>query len=263
MKTDTQNTLNIFWNYKVKLMRDSLGDQLKQLEYTTSTDRVIPSNHFIYARVDGRSFHSWTKIMGFKYPSNTLNLAMNTATLGVFEDLEADFGYVQSDEASFGWLPGKRTESQHLFGGKHYKLNSIIPSLFTYYFTGSLYTMSMGCYPVSFDCRLVDTDDAAVFQKLFYWRYLDAKRNGVNAFAQTIFSHKALQGKKLVDVQRMIADAGYTEEFNRVSPLITEGAFYVKGIRENVSRSDFVERFSDALPISSHNEHPASTASPE
>lgn len=207
-------------------MHDTLGDRMKALEEESGAYDIVPTTSAIYVRVDGRSFHTWVKSAGMRFASSRMLDAMAAGAQQVMDDLDADFGYVQSDEASFGWLPKVNPLSQFPFGGRAAKMNSVVPSLFG---SGFLYNIFMtGEVPhklPSFDARVVEIQDPVDFQKMFYWRYLDAKRNAINGYAQQVYSHKSLQGVPLSTVISRLTDDDHFDYFLTLPYEFREGRF--------------------------------------
>ena len=232
-------------------MNDTLGDAMKAMEAACNVDFKVDNSNNIYVRVDGRSFHTWVKKAKMTFADPLMVDGMKTATLKVADDLAADFAYVQSDEASFGWLTKENPISQHPFGGRVQKLATIAASLFSTAFFQHVADDEPWNMPVcSFDGRVVWTQDRGDFQKIFYWRFLDAKRNAINAFAQSKYSHKSLQGKSLADVKIQLREDGLAEEFDKLDPAFRLGSFYIKRPHDPyttypvwASQSEFVDAF--------------------
>lgn len=203
---------------------DEMSAAMKVAETESGCTLYALTNEYLYIRVDGRHFHTWVKQNDCEFCDIRMIVAMETAMQAVAKDLGADVAYTQSDEASFGWFAKPNPQSQFPFGGKAYKLVSVIASMFNGHFInrfGSVNTVP------SFDGRLVTFPEKSEFQTMFYWRYLDAKRNAVNSFAQQHYSHRKLQGIKLRQVKEMLENDGLLDEFNRLPAAFREGSFYL------------------------------------
>jgi len=214
-------------------MNDDLGDEMKRLETINGCLERIDRNTNIYARVDGRSFHTWVKKMRFGFANELLSQVMASSMQDVAEELDADVAYCQSDEVSFGWFAKANPRSEHVFGGRKAKLNSVIPSLFAGYFMKNLVYKATDYgfhapkpYPMqSFDCRTLGIYDRSNFQRMFYWRYLDARRNAVQGLARQYFSHKKLQGLSQKQMIEMLEADGHGVD--QMPGWYREGSFFV------------------------------------
>lgn len=80
---------------------DSLGDRMKMYEAPT-TNRVIFKGQPIIARLDGKSFHTFTKGLSRPYDERLKNL-MVAITKELVDRYGAIIGYHQSDEITLVW----------------------------------------------------------------------------------------------------------------------------------------------------------------
>jgi tRNA(His) 5'-end guanylyltransferase len=167
----------------------------------------------IYARIDGRGFSRFTKGMNRPFdPRMTKAMAFTAEHL--VEQTHAVAAYVQSDEISLLWAPA--TGGQVFFGGKPFKLTSVLSGLATAAFTRALLVDPDGLDTFAhlmphFDCRIVQParSDAVSF---FSWRGQDARRNAISQIARAHFSHKSLQGKSSLQMKDMLSEIGVTAE---------------------------------------------------
>lgn len=189
-------------------MIDDLGDQMKGLE-RASAGTVIPPELPIYVRIDGRGFSRFTK--GMHRPFDTrMTSAMQKTTHHLMASLNASAAYTQSDEISLIWAP--RPDGEHLFGGKPQKFTSVLASLAAAAFMKALVddkddlSKWINRLP-HFDARVVAMPSISDAVAMLAWRGQDAKRNGLNQIARSIFSHKEMQGKSTQQVRQMLADS--------------------------------------------------------
>jgi tRNA(His) 5'-end guanylyltransferase len=196
-------------------MEDSLGDYLKSLERAAQPANLDPTLP-IYARIDGRGFSRFTKGMMRPFdPRMTKAMAFTAQYL--VEQTHAVAAYVQSDEISLLWGPAKGGQS--FFGGKPFKLTSIISGLSTAAFTHALLNDPDGLDDYArlmphFDCRVVQPAKADAVS-FFSWRGQDARRNATSQIARAHFSHKALQGKSSSEMKELLRNIGvFSEKFN-------------------------------------------------
>jgi tRNA(His) guanylyltransferase len=185
-------------------MTQDIGVRMKSYE----SNRRLESGAII-VRVDGKSFHTWTKQIKANRPFDEAVIdAMRNATQDTAESMQGfRLAYTQSDEASF--LLVSDTVQEPWFGGKLDKIVSITASMFTYYFNSHWqYLVSTRGYPsipAFFDARAfnIPIEDAA---NCFYWRQLDWMRNSIIMLGRAHFSHKQLHGKNTNEVKEMLRD---------------------------------------------------------
>lgn len=231
-------------------MNDSLGDNMKHYEKNSLQNSQADSDENLYVRVDGRHFSTFVrKLPALIKPFDERVLgAMIFATQITAKDLHAKFAYCQSDEASFGWPRHLNPLSQHPFDGKFQKLTTVSASLFAVAFFRYLSKQIWAdeIPNLSFDGRAVrfgthEYSDGD-FQKMFYWRYLDAKRNAISGFSRKHWSQKQLHGSKTYQLLEMITDNdAICEEWNNTSDLFKEGVFFIDG--EIVAKEEFKNEF--------------------
>ena len=189
-------------------MKDTLGDRMKDYERAFTDLRIDPRQP-VYARLDGRAFHSFTKGMTRPYDTR-MSEAMVQTMVYLMRETRADLAYTQSDEISLGWFPLIREESLFDFDGKMQKLCSTLAGRCSTKFLQQ-YVEKFGNFPVKlpdFDCRLLNVPDVDELHKMFYWRFQDAKKNAVTMVAHHHFGHKAIQHKHAGDKIQMLADVG-------------------------------------------------------
>ena len=190
-------------------MKDPLGDRMKATERFSAGERIHPENP-LYVRLDGRGFSRFTK--GMQRPFDPrMTAAMKATATHLLEATHANAAYVQSDEISLLWSVDP--EGEHLFGGKPQKLTSVLAGLATAAFTRALLADTSGLAQwadrlAHFDARAVAMGDPQESCEMFAWRGKDARRNGINQLAQSVFSNRALHGISTRDVLAMLAGKG-------------------------------------------------------
>lgn len=195
-------------------MKDDLGDRMKLYEHSTTSQSFINVHQFpVYARVDGRVFHSFCR--GRKKPFDPyITMAMLETTVQLCKQLRPILAYTQSDEISLIWLTAGE-DSQMIFDGNWQKLTSVVASLTTAIFSTQLYQNDRNKYP-HFDCRVFQLPSKMEAVNALVWRSNDAERNAVQAIAQSLFSHQDLQGKNIQDQLDMIGRSGYDKVPNNL-----------------------------------------------
>lgn len=191
--------------------KDPQGTRMKTFEKVFTNVRLDPEK-VAYARLDGRSFSKFTKGMERPFDSRMSMTMIDTAKFLV-EEMKADIGYTQSDEISLGWMvkdtmvkdteAGQRTTIA--FDHKIQKLTSVLAGMCSAKFY-ERYTHHFERHPSRiphFDCRLLNLDSEDDLHEMLAWRQKDATRNAVSMAAQSVFSHRELQGvgtQQLVDM---------------------------------------------------------------
>lgn len=174
---------------------ESLGDRLKTLE-KAEAGRFADRRYPLMCRLDGRSFHTFTRGLPRPYDQRLSDLMVDT-TKYLVDKLGARLGYTQSDEISLYWdLNQADYLSEYIFKGKFQKIVSVSAGLATGYFNKELAKRipeKADTLPV-FDSRVWQVyTDKDVFLN-FLWRQEDAVKNSISMLAQTYFSAKELHG---------------------------------------------------------------------
>ena len=201
----------------------NLGTRMK--EYEKRNQYYLQKRTPVAIRVDGRSFHTFTK--GFQRPFDDILIkTMQETAKYMCENIQgAKFAYVQSDEITIILVDYDTLETDCWFNYRTDKLCSISASMatmaFNKYFEKNVREYSYIHYGQLSTIRLTDTynraiDKGAMFDarcfnipkeevtNLIYWRQLDASRNSIQMVGQANFSHKELQNKSCNDIQDML-----------------------------------------------------------
>lgn len=210
-------------------VHDELGKRMKgyyekipQIKLMRRTPVVI--------RIDGRSFHTFTK--GFKKPfDDVLINSMQSTMKYLCENIQGCvLGYHQSDEISLILSDYQTLTSDGWFDYKVQKICSIAASMATIAFHNNFMTYylqylhnddidwelqtnldlaktysSAAKKGAMFDARCFNIPKEEVTNYI-YWRQLDASRNSIQMVGQANFSHKELHGKSCNDIQDMLVN---------------------------------------------------------
>ena len=200
-------------------MPDSLGDRMKG--YENAYRLYLPRRMPVIIRVDGRAFHTFTK--GFQKPfDDVFAQAMREAAMMLCKEISgAKIAYVQSDEISLLVTNNDTIDTQPWFGNNLQKLASLSSSIATLEFNNGFqiatasYNESFAQFTTYFRALHKATFDARVFVlpesevcNYFIWRQKDATRNSIQMVAQSLYSHRELQGKNCDELQEMIFQKG-------------------------------------------------------
>lgn len=209
---------------------DSLGDRMKFYE-KNNTPATFPNLSPFIVRIDGKAFHTFTKQCEKPFDQQ-LHRIMSVTMFDVAEKCGAKFGYTQSDEISLVfWNDDYR--SQYYFDGKRDKINSVLASYATLYFNRvSEYIFTSG--EAVFDCRSFWVPNRSEVMNYIIWREQDAVRNSIQMLAQSLYSHKQLQGKNQTDLHEMCFSKGIN--WNDLDQWKKNGTFYMDKKLTNLGR---------------------------
>jgi tRNA(His) guanylyltransferase len=218
-------------------MRDELGDRMKKY-YEDRAKTWLPRRSYSVIRIDGKAFHTYTR--GMKKPFDEGLMAdMDGTAMYLCKNIQgAQFGFVQSDEISILMTDFLEIGTDAWFDGNVQKIVSVSASMATAKFN-QLRTIRQLAYNVGFnyaDMKLAEFD-ARVFtipsksevMNYFIWRQQDTVRNSISSVAQTLYSHKELNGKNMSVQQEMIFQKGIN--WNDYTPQQKRGRFIKKELR--------------------------------
>lgn len=209
---------------------DALGDRIKGYESLTTSRKAFKGQPFVI-RLDGKSFHTFTRGLARPYDSRLATLMIET-TRHLVGEFGALVGYTQSDEITLGFYLPAHTKSEYPFDGKFQKLESISASAATAYFNQYLTRYlpeKAGTMPV-FDSRAFVVPNIQELYHVFLWRQQDATKNAISMAAQSVFSHKQLLGKSGPEKQEMLFQKGIN--FNDYPAFFKRGTFLKRVIRQ-------------------------------
>lgn len=201
--------------------KTALDHRMEAYERAYVSNRAMPLIPTV-ARLDGKSFHTWTKGLDKPYDRDMIEIMQRT-TKRLVEESNAVIGYTQSDEITL-IFENKNNDpnSQIFFGGKLYKMISVLASMCTAFFNDEV-TERMQEIAVKnitsiqvkarllsqkplafFDCRIfqVPTKEEAV--NCLIWREEDASRNSIQMAGHANFSDTELHKKSTDQIQEML-----------------------------------------------------------
>lgn len=219
-------------------MKDTLGDRIKAYEAMTEI-QLIPLLPIV-ARIDGRTFHTFTKGMKRPYDEKMTNAMISTAKR-LAESTDARIAYTQSDEITLIWY-SDNTKSQTFFNGRHSKLVSNLAAMATLYFYQEV-LKNMPEYASrnpTFDCRVFNVPTIQEACNVLTWRELDATKNAVSQAAREFYSDKECLGKNSSDKQEMLFDKGVN--FNNYPDSFKRGTYVIRKQTETVFTAEEIEK---------------------
>lgn len=212
-----------------KEKKNTLGTRMKEYE-------AVSKNHLmrrtpVVIRLDGKAFHTFTRGLDKPFDSDFVTMMQQTM-LHLCENIQGCvLGYTQSDEITLVLVDYQNRDSCAWFDNQVQKIASISASMATLYFNRDLSEMLRDLeedlaaadyslpqahmyetnskkydkwydkeYRALFDSRVFNLPQYEVINNLI-WRQQDATRNSINSVAQSLFSHKELQGISSKDLQ--------------------------------------------------------------
>jgi len=208
------------------MINDNLGNRMKTYYEEVSRTKLIRRMPVII-RLDGKAFHTFTR--GFKKPFDDIFMKTMQETMKYLcENIQGCvLGYTQSDEITLVLVDYNKLDTSAWFDYEVQKMVSISASMATFAFNkyfNEFYLEQLAekgeadnydlIYDKArrkgalFDSRVFNIPKEEVTNCVF-WRQKDAERNSINALAQSLFSHKSLQGLNLKDtVTKIEQEAG-------------------------------------------------------
>jgi tRNA(His) 5'-end guanylyltransferase len=188
-----------------QLERDPLGNLIKGWEssYERTAQRGMP----LVARLDGRSFHTWTSGLNRPYDIRFQECMISAAT-SLLNDLTPIVAYVQSDEITICWNIAPDSKAEYPFGGRIQKLASVLASIATNGFNEKARRVLPQKPPACFDARIFQVPGSEDLVRVLLWRENDAVKNSVSMLAQSVFSHKELHGVGTGQKIKMLEERG-------------------------------------------------------
>lgn len=248
-----------------------LGDRIKS--YYEDRYRInLPRRTYTIIRVDGKSFKNYTK--GLERPfDHGLIKDMNQTAIYLCENIMGSkLAYVASDEISILLTDFDEIHTEAWFDNNLQKMASISASLATAKF--NQLRMSRFCRNEGIEHKYRDgwsyisnseiedfklaMFDARVFQipyqeeviNYFHWRQQDATRNSISSVAQSLYSHKELNGKKTDEMQEMIFQKGIN--WNDYSPREKRGAL-IRKVEKKFVRKESIPEFTEKTEVISES----------
>jgi tRNA(His) 5'-end guanylyltransferase len=188
-------------------MKDDLGTRMKE-QYENRTRYMLPRRTYTIIRLDGKAFHTFTRGMKRPYDQGLMTTMDLTAKRLCQEIQGAKMAYTQSDEISILLTDFEKITTDAWFDGNIQKIVSVSASMASGFFNEYLkvYTTKVGV--AVFDSRVFTIPDSIEVENYFIWRQKDAVRNSIAMTAQSLYSHKELNGKSSREQQEMIFQKG-------------------------------------------------------
>lgn len=175
--------------------KTALGDRMKAYE-TPSTSRRAYKGQPLVVRLDGNNFHGWTKGLKRPYDERLSNLMVDV-TAGLVETFQPRIGYTQSDEITLVWYWAPHETPEYPYDGRLQKIESLMAAYCSAHFNRAVPNFlpeKAATKFAFFDARAFVVPTLAEAANCVLWRQQDATKNAISMAAQSMFSHKSLQG---------------------------------------------------------------------
>ena len=203
--------------------------------YENVTNSYLTKRVPVLIRIDGRSFHTFTKKFNKPFDEIFMNTMQNTMSYLCSNIQNCVFAYTQSDEITLVLIDYQSIDTDAWFDYRVQKLCSVSASMATMAFNKFFkenvwaWTAEQNLAPIDyfnddkdinvlnlkeiyfnaieqgamFDARCFNIPKEEVVNALIY-RQQDCTRNSIQMLAQSEFSHKELQGKNQSQLQDML-----------------------------------------------------------
>lgn len=220
-------------------MKDELGERMKK-NYENRTRYLLPRRTYTIVRVDGKNFSNYTRGLDKPFDMGLIEDMNETAKYLCKNIQGAEIGFVQSDEISILMTDFATHQTDAWFDGNIQKIVSVAASMATAKFN-QLRTMRLAeisgfmdeewidfskCKLAEFDARTFTIPAKSEVMNYFIWRQQDTVRNSISSVAQSLYSHKELEGKNMKVQQEMIFQKGIN--WNDYDSVLKRGRFIFK-----------------------------------
>jgi tRNA(His) 5'-end guanylyltransferase len=160
----------------------------------------------IMLRLDGNSWHSYTRGLKRPFDQNLIDAVNETAKMLCSKIPNVKIAYTQSDEISI-LIYSPDFDNESWFGGNIQKITSISAGMASSYFTSISDRVFGSIKPTQFDARVfvIPLDEVV---NSFEFRQQDMTRNSVQMVARSLYSHSECNNKNCKQLQEMIFQKG-------------------------------------------------------
>ena len=198
--------------------KTKIGDRMKGYENANKVflTRRLP----VIVRVDGKSFHTFTKGFESPYDINLMDV-MDKVTLRMCKEIPGvKVGYTQSDEISFLLTDYDQLKTEPWFGKSLQKMASVTASMATLFFNQEFNKIAL------FDSRVFILPHAEVCN-YFIWRQQDATRNAIQSCGQKYIGKNRLHKVNCGQIQELLFQ-NHGINFNDYSVRFKRGGCSIK-----------------------------------
>ena len=226
-------------------MKDELGNRMKEF-YENRTRITLPRRTYTIIRIDGKTFHTYTRGLNKPFDDGLINDMDETAIYLCKNIQGAKFAFVQSDEITILLTDFDKIGTDAWFDGNIQKMVSVAASMATSKFNQLRWIrfvtekynntvdkiswewfMQAGQLKLAeFDARVFTIPSKTEVANMVIWRQKDCVRNSISSVAQSLYSHKELNNKTSNEQQEMIFQKGIN--WNDYAPKLKRGRLIVK-----------------------------------
>jgi|TARA_R110000824_G_scaffold105368_5_gene249329 tRNA(His) guanylyltransferase len=220
---------------KGKVKYGALSTRMK--EYEAVTKYKLLRRGYTMIRIDGKAFHTYTKGLIRPFDYGLVEDMDDTAKYLCKNIQGAVCAFVQSDEISILVTDFEKIETSAWLDNTIQKMCSISASMATAAFNKDRISrlISSGKILLEFDNLKWAEFDSRVYQlptkgeviNYLVWRQQDTVKNSISSVAQSMFSHKELNGKNGNEKQEMMFQKDGTN-WNDFDPKLKRGRMIVK-----------------------------------
>jgi len=197
------------------MKNDDIGNRMKA-NYEDRTRFFLPRRSHTIIRIDGKAFHTYTRGMTRPFDDGFMEDMDATAAYLCKNIQNAKFAYVQSDEISILLMDYDKITTDAWFDNNIQKMASVSASMATRAFNEArlkrvnMVTNLSGLEMkwAEFDSRVFQIPEWTEVENYFIWRQQDCVRNSISSVAQSLYSHKELNGRNTTEMQEMIFQKG-------------------------------------------------------
>lgn len=217
-------------------MKDALGDRMKE-QYESRSRTSLLRRCYTIIRLDGKAFHSFCKGLIRPFDDGFMEDMDATAQYLCKNIMGAKFAFIQSDEISILVTDFEENSTEMWFGGDVQKTCSVSAAMATRAFNEARLKRlgADGMKWAEFDSRAFQIADRAEVFNCFLWRQKDSTRNSISSVAQSLYSHKELNGKNSDEKQELIFQKGIN--WNDYAPRYKRGRLVVRETYEKPSEN--------------------------
>lgn len=223
-------------------MKDAISERMKK-NYEDRTRFTLPRRSHTIIRIDGKAFHTYTRGLARPFDDGFME-DMDITTAYLCKNIQgAKFAYVQSDEISILLMDSDKLTTDAWFDNNIQKMASVSASMATRAFNearlnrvirigndiriGKVIRIGENAMKwAEFDSRVFQIPEWAEVENYFIWRQQDCVRNSILSVAQSLYSHKEMNGKNTTELQEMIFQKG--QNWNDYAPKYKRGRIVIK-----------------------------------
>jgi tRNA(His) guanylyltransferase len=223
------------------MKKDDIGNRMKS-NYEDRFRFTIPRRSNTIIRIDGKAFHTYTRDLSRPFDDCFMEDINITAAYLCKNIQGAKFAYVQSDEISILLMDSDKLTTDAWFDNNIQKMASVSASMATRAFNEARlnrrgYVQTPPMKWAEFDSRVFQIPEWTEVENYFIWRQQDCTRNSISSVAQSLYSHKELNGRNTTEMQEMIFQKGinwnnYSAKYKNGRGIIKE-EYDIQGLKRH------------------------------